>query len=226
MKNEELRGAFSRMQAPDACVEKVLAMQSGEKRMKHGAVVRRIVAAAAALVLITGGLFFLDKLEKPMPFFTMYVYANETDTVELGPQGEMSVLCEGVPKRNNETPEDPNPFPGNLLSPIVGADNRERLFMVNILYTERTKGYTEREIFCNGENIINQKNILIGFSGGPGDQRFSGFFVAGTVETVSVIDVFLYGEEGELLQKYSFTVTPLEEGYRIDLGETYVKDEN
>lgn len=176
--------------------------------LKFPDVVRKIAAVAAVLAIICT-LFLQDGKESPMPFFSVYVYASETESVELTPDGTTSAVSNVISEKN----------PG--VSSTLFPEERKQYFSIDIMYTERTIEHSEIEILYNGKSISGSKDVFRGFISKHG--KIIGFTVVGTVDSTSNIEVNMYGEE-TLLQKYVFTVAPVENGYSVKLKESYIAD--
>lgn len=177
-----------------------------KKRSMRGSLLR--IAAVAAVLLVVCTLLLLNSQDTPTPFFSVYVHASETESIELSPN-EITCAVSNIISEGN-----PN-FSSNLF-----PEEAKSYFSLEFQYSDYTKESSTIDIFCNGENINGSKEIFRGFTGSS--SGITGLCVLGTVDIASRIDVIMYGDGKQILQEYTFIVTPVEEGYRVELIESYI----
>ena len=182
--------------------------------LKFPDVVRKIAAVAAVLAIICT-LFLLDGKESPMPFFSVYVYASETESVELTPNGTTTAV--------SNVAKNERPLFGSSVG--NGDEDREPVFCTDIVLNDSTKDYRDIEVWCNDKCVdLSVGGIFILHTMNTELNKVTGLSVVGTVEQASVIEIILYGEDGVVLQQYVLKVEPAHDGYKVELEKSYVAD--
>lgn len=192
-------------------------------RLKHRRMRRllRIAAIAAVLALLLTAALWPDKDGNVNPYFSVYVYANETDIIELTTDGTRSSVSNIIP--NMQLPD--------LNSNLDFGDNEsnEPRFSIRIELNDQTKNYERMAVICNGKEIKQRLDgIFVAFIANAGnsnsdDLKPTGLSLGGTVEEATTVALVLYDDDDSVLQRYVIQVTPIEEGFNVALMENYIK---
>ena len=228
MKNKKFQEAFSAVRASDDMRNTVMALpaQARTEASRRGwKTLARVAACAAVVALLIGAMVLPGKNGEPVPFFTIHVYANETDSVELTTDNNNSVISNVPP------PDGGSHFPGFDSAP---PSSQKPMFFVDVwLDTDLSIFMPGREserptltVLCNGEVVENEKgkDIMIGFLASTTSDDV-GYSVAGRVDKPSMLEITLIAPDNTILQKCIVLITPaLSGGYVVKLIYTYVTD--
>ena len=203
----------------DAALES--AMDVYKRKQRHRSILRTAAIAAVIAILMTA-LFLLDGSNSPAPYFSVYVYASETDTVE--------VLLDKSPIVSNYDPtKDPTYRP--IFDSTIGTSNPSSFlanrFVLYVSLDDHTKNYENLEIFFDGEKVEQSIDKVFtsyrSHSPNSTEDKKSTITIFGKVEIPTKVDLILYNNSGKMLQCYTMNVTPLEDGgYTIMLEKAYV----
>ncbi len=214
-------------------IEEDLIAEAAEPRVRP--VPKRVlrVAAMAAVVAI----LFLAASLLPMdgdgvsPYFAVYVYANETDLVELSTDGNTFVFFDDISNDNNKEHSD---LPLDSGSEPLWAGKPSFSFGIipheNLPEYKSITAIEDFTVFCNGERVIytdggyirsTSDNFVVAFMVSKEKGEF-GYVLGGVVEEESVLEMVLYDEEGNILQKNTVLINPIEGGYHITIQDVYV----
>ena len=224
--NEKRRALFDAVSGIDpALVQEATAPKSS--RVLH--IVRRAAAAAAMLAVMIGMFIGLPgKDSEPAPFFSIHVYANETDIVELSTDSESFIVSNVVdsnastdlPGLNSAPPSDKAPEPKFLIEVWLGTD-------VSIWFPSRGDERPNLTVTCNGVAIEeqNDEDITIGFLASTTSDEV-GYGIMGKVDELTNLQIILTAPDGTLLQKSDIQIAPIAAGgYEVTLVNSYVTDE-
>lgn len=219
MNKQELHEAFSNIHASDALKKQVLSAEMENKKSVNGWVlVRRAVACAAVLALLLT-VFLLDNSE---PYFSIHVYANETDSVKLDRQGATFFIpaydASSQPSKEN----DPSYRP--ILDSSLfdnGSLWDEQRCCIRLQLNDETKRVDQLIILVDGQEIqqdIMGEVLVLNYS--KGEEKGRMIYVL--VEKATRVDVVLYDDNGEKLQHYGMAITPEKGGWSVTLDNAYV----
>ena len=129
----------------DAALES--AMDVYKRKQKHRSILR-VAAIAAVIAILMTALLWLDGRENPTPYFSVYVYANETDSV--------GVLLDKSPVISNYDPtKDPTYRP--IFDSTIGSNTSSNFladrFVVYLTMDDHTKNYKNLAIFFDGKRV-------------------------------------------------------------------------
>ena len=229
MKNNERERALF---AAISDIDPALIEGAAEPKMRllqHRWVRVAAIAAAILIAFLSLALFPIDDHTAPS-FFSIYVYANETESVELNLNGNTvaySNVVRNSDSGNNVLPEYPTLFPSD--DPPVPPR-----FKIELCGVE----HKILEVLCNGKlvaravyNVEKYQDASIVYHFGcslqmPGEpiRDYEIVTIVGTVEEESVFEIMLYDENENLLQKNTISVQPAEEGYIVTLQDIYIAD--
>jgi hypothetical protein len=177
------------------------------------------VAAAAAVVAILIGAFIglLGNDSNVTPFFSIQVYANETDSVELSADGEKTAV-------SNVAPSNTYPELGLLSAPL--PDTPEPMFWITIWLGEGCSMYKEHRltVLCNGKEIEGKSSdsIKIAFAASIENDDV-GYCIFGRVRKIANLKISLTTPDGTLLQESIVRIYPLlSGGYYVHLVDTSI----
>ena len=182
----------------------------------------RVSAAAAVLAVLIGAFIELPGNDSNVtPFFSIQVYANETDSVELSADGEKTAVSNVAPSNTPTVSLGLHSVPPPDTPP-------EPMFHIDIWLGEGVNVWKEYRItvLCNGEEIEGKPSDSISvFLLASTIHKNVGYSIGGRVDRKSEIEILLTTPDGTLLQKSTLMVYPLfSGGYRVRLVETYVDD--
>ena len=219
MNKQELRRAFSKVQAPDGLFDTVCALEKEQKtRPSAWMIVRRAAAVAAVLAIVLTAIAFGNA----EPFFLVRVYANETESVELDREGSTFFVPE----------YDASTFPTRKDDPSYRPELDSYLFDHNPLWDEErvciglwlddeTKDYDALSIFVDGQQI-QQAFTGKGFVAYITNDEAEGRLVYVLADDVTRVDIVLSDDDGRKLQHYGMVITPKEGGWEVRLDKIYV----
>ena len=193
----------------------------------------RVAAIAAAVVILFWAVSLLPFGEDRLsPYFAMYVYANEANSVELL-EGYIISMGKGpyVSEDNNGLGSD-HPYFDSTISPV---EDQNAFFRFDIIPDERVRAVAVDRfaVFCNGEPVEFNLNwakypavqhIIVNRLRATDPDVFSGYCVHGVLKEDAVLDIILYDEEGNILQVNTVLIQPVEGGYDILLENLYVAE--
>lgn len=209
MESKQIKEAFSCVRASENMTQAVLDIpaQETDHRSPRCPVWVRCAAAAAVVALLIGAMCGFPGIgEKPAPFFTIQVYANETDET-----GHPSLHLDSAP------PSSQKP----MFFIYVWLDTDLSIFM-----PDRKDERPTLTVLCNGEIVKNEKgnDIMIGLLASTTSDDV-GYWVGGRVDKPSMLEVTLTAPDNTILQKCIVLVLPaLSGGYVVKLIYTYVTD--
>lgn len=225
MNKNELRDAFSKVQASDGLVEAVLLTQDCQKpKATPWRMARRVAACAAVLALLMGAMLFWDGTGEKAPFISVIVYADGENGVEIKLPDQNSAV-------SNVTDENDL---SHSSGPLVEYDKTR--FFFKILLNEYEKRYAGYKVYQDGKEVkrLNTKELSVGtafvFEESPDDRKgqytvSTETHVWGHTEKKTEIEIHYLKEGGDLLLKCIISVTPQEDDFLIVLEEVFVPEE-
>lgn len=221
---------------PDKMLAEAMASaKAPHRRQKIHRVVRIAALAVVVVILFLAVSLFPAGDNAAAPYFAVYVYASETDYVELSPGGATSAfsnITNDVESNNGNLPYLPNG--GSIISPNDSPDQSVKpKFRLDIQFTQAPDVI---EVTCNGEQVLYTEHgyvklrnaAVISYSGYilpmpyERDPDYQVYGVYGIVEEESIFEVIFSDENGKVLQKTTLLVQPVDEGYTIILQDVYV----
>lgn len=190
------------------------------------------IAAMVAILFLAAALLPIDS-EKGSPYFNIYVYANETDRVELQEGDVLPVANGSFESANNNGLGIDNPY---FSSTIFPARDPNSFFMFCVIPNESILSVAEDRyaVFCNGEQVDfdviewakdpTAQYVHVARLRFPDPEAFNGYLVDGVVTEASVIEVVLFTEDGDVLQKNTVWISPVDNGFIIKLLNVYIAD--
>lgn len=209
MNNEVFQQALENISEPMIEEAAQVYDRAGLKRRKTRNILR-IAAIAAVLALLLTALLWPGNDQNVSPYFSVYVYANETDTTEL--QMNESTLSNMLCFNSNIGVTEPT-------KPSFGVD---------VKLNDLTRDFQDLAILCNGKEIEQHFcGIFVSYVETTGtsikdDLSPHALRIAGTVDEPTTISLILY-ENDKILQEYVFQVEPVKEGFNITLIENCIK---
>lgn len=178
----------------------------------------RVAAIAAVIAILMTALFLLDGSNSPAPYFSVYVYADGDNGIELNIE-QNTVIC-NCDRSNDQTYRpifDSNTNSETATNPYNGW------FYIRIRLDDRTKDYQDISVLVDNKDInqFTAGTVLLGYTSSQTEGR-TGFSLLGDVEKPTKIDLILYNDSSNILQSYTVMVTPMDDGYKIVLEEAYV----
>lgn len=222
MKNETFKEAFSSVTASDDMVNKAMQIPAeNEIRPSFSGwqIARRVAAAAVIVAVLIGVMVGLPTKDGELvPFFSIHVYANETDSVELSVDGVSSAVSNIIKDSNHQF----NSFFGEPDSLFSGPS-----FSIDVTLDDSTRAYTEITVMCNGEPVKTNfsKKIYIVESFNVENGELTGIRILGTADKYTQIDVILTDANNNVLQHSTMGISVLaENGYDVRLIESHIAD--
>ena len=192
----------------------------------------RVAAIAAAVVILFWAVSLLPFGEDRLsPYFAMYVYASESDLVELSTDGDTFVFFDDISNDNNKNNSDLLLNSGS--EPLWDGKPTFSFGIIPHESLHEYKSITAIEdfaVFCNGQRVIytdgryiksTSDNFLVAFMVSSEKGEF-GYVLGGVAEEESVLEMVLYDEDGSILQKNTVLIQPIEGGYHITVQDVYV----
>lgn len=219
MHKQELNEAFSKLHASEALKKEVLMMDMEKKRgLFFGINIRRVAVCTTLVITLLISVFALGNTT---PYFTVRVYANETDSVTLNRQGYTFFVSAYDETSTNSREDDPSYRPE--LDSTLFDDKPlwdEPRFWLQLWLDDKTINHDQIIIFVDGQRL--DQNYQNGFWGyiSKGDAR--GRFIALAVERTTYINIVLYDDDGKVLQEYGMEVEPAEGGWYVTLDKAYI----
>ena len=197
---------------------------------------RRIVAAAATLALIFGGMWLLDSSRGASSQFSMYVYADGMDVVEVTKNGnvithssiDIAAFQETAKEQADRLflhngPETENPW----------LPNFEVMVLTELIHREYVNGKKIDYDFTavvNGEVLKPYKTqyaVTEQFQCGiVWPDSGMAFYVMGHAEQVTYVQIIMEAKDGSTTHQYEFRVSPYEGvEWKAELIRIYVNDE-
>lgn len=199
--------------------------EAAEPRTLHWSrPVLRIAAIAAVLALLLTALLWPGNDQNVSPYFSVYVYASENECEELILYS--SSFSNWDPKKDPDYRPELDSDPG-----IVGEENstdstlKHLPLCIEVRLDDELQNATDRMgYFVDGEKLNRNHTIGVGFLVNTvGEEK--GYMrpaITGYVEKPTTLDIYLYAENGDVLQHYSLIITPVSEGYKIELAKAYI----
>lgn len=214
MCSQELNVAFAKLRPSEELTEKVLSAPM-ENKENPRRLVRRVAACAAVLAMLIAVALF----NHAPPYFSVRVYASETDVVKIDRMGDTIFIPARDESYDYKNDSSYRPiFDSNL----TGEGNRlwdETCLWLEIRLDDETKNYDQISVFVNGQEL--QQSIQSGVLGYIFNGGEVGRFIVLPVENTMRISIVLY-EDGKVLQEYGMEVEPVEGGWNLTLDETYI----
>ena len=217
MNNELFQQALENISEP-MIEEAAQIYQCAEYKHRKKRKILRIAAIAAVLAILMTALLFLDGVKSHTPYFSVYLYANGADGIELTVD-QNSAIC------NFDRSDDPTyrPIFDSQVTPGDSANPYKGWFHIKIRLDNRTKDYTNLSVLVDNKEIdqFTSGTVFLGYTSSHEEGR-TGFSLLGNVEKPTKIDLILYDDFSNVLQSYTVRVTPIDDGYKIVLEEAYV----
>lgn len=219
MDKKELSQAFSGLHAPDALVRQVLAPAKPQKRpVRVWQIARRVAVCATVLALLV--ILFVTGTNGDMePYFSVYVYANETDSVELSCKGS-TFFVPAYDSSNAPSKKDDPSYRPEFDSSLGAEGTTEPVFYLSVYLNDETKDYDCLTVFVDGQQL--EPNVKEGFVGYKYKEGEIGRFVWLNVKKVTRLDIVFYDDNGKELQHYGMSIEPVEGGWLVTLDKTYL----
>lgn len=164
----------------------------------------RILTAAATLALLVTCIALLPEQEKQNTHFAVYVYINETEKLELTPEGKTGAFS--------------NISGAYLASAFELPAEWETGFRVDIILTDEAADYQNITILRDGLPIAAEsKDILIVRCEQSGADGANGLCVLGSLAGEAELEIQFKNEAGEILQSEQIRVS-----FPVD-GSCYVE---
>lgn len=215
MKNDNKRALYDAVTGIDDDLVEEAAAPRVLPFPKH---ILRIAAIAAAVAILMTALLFLDGNNNHTPYFSVYVYANETEGVELTMDQDSAIS-------NWDRTNDPTyrPIFDSHVGPGTPSNPYRDWFNIKIRLDDRTKNYENLTVFLDNKEIdqLSSGKVFVGYTSTLEGVQ-TGLSILGKVEKPAKIDLVLYNDSGDVLQSYTMIVSPLNEGYKIVLEEAYI----
>ena len=229
--NEEKRALFDAVTG----IEEDLIAEAAEPRVRPlSKRPLRVAAIAAAVVILFWAVSLLPFGEDRLsPYFAMYVYASESDLVELSTDGDTFVFFDDISNDNNKNNSDLLLNSGS--EPLWDGKPTFSFGIIPHESLHEYKSITAIEdfaVFCNGQRVIytdgryiksTSDNFLVAFMVSSEKEEF-GYVLGGVAEEESVLEMVLYDEDGSILQKNTVLIQPIEGGYHITVQDVYVAE--
>ena len=172
---------------------------------------RYLWRAAACLVLVVGlvlafvGLPTQDEEKKSA--FVVYVYANEGEKVVLN--SDVNIVPNYSSYTEGYEPKPPHGFVFRIL------------LAEEFTYQYTQKPHAKLEIYCNGEQIsVKSKEYTISIEMDTKTKKVVGYGFGGDFEEVSELWIVLRDTNGNVVQQMKLLVTPVEDGYDVQVLPT------
>lgn len=213
MNKNELREAFSKVQASDGLMQAVLLTEEKQKpRTNPWRTARRVAVCALLVVALLFGFFDY----RSAPYFTIRVYASETDSVTLSPKdATIFVPVLDMSQIKNDPSYRPE-FDSTLGSNWEAAS----IFLLSVYLNDETKDYEQINVFVDGRLL--GPNSTDGFVGYMFKDGEIGRFIRLDVNKNTRLDIVFCDENGKELQHYGVRIEPAEGGWNVTLDEAYV----
>ena len=166
---------------------------------------------AACLVLVVGLILAFVGLptqdEEKKNAFVVYVYANEGEKVVLN--SDVNI----VPNYSSYTEgHEPKPLHGFVFHIWLAEE---------FTYQYMEKSHANLEIYCNEEKIsVKSKEYSVAISIDPKTKKVVGYTFGGDFEEVSELWIVLRDTNGNVVQQMKLLVTPVEDGYDVQVLPT------
>jgi len=180
--------------------------------------IRRIAAIAAVIAILMTALLWLDGSGNPTPYFSVYVYANETEGVELTID-----KIESFPNYDPSKDSTYRPIFNSYVGLGPQSNPFENMFNIRVKLDDQTQEYDNLLIFFDGKKMEPSlsNGMLVGFCYDPTSGQKS-LSIYAEVKSITTVDLVLTTDAGDILQHYSMKVTPTSEGYEIFLEKAYI----
>ena len=215
MNNEQFQQALENISEP-MIEEAAQIYERAGYRHRRKQTILRVAAIAAVIAILMTALLWLDGRENPTPYFSVYVYANETDTVELQLKED--------PILSNWDPTSHPMYDPDYSSSFGPSDSKEigPSFRIQIELNDETRRCDDLTILMDGEKVDHKfgGNVFVSYSLSTETSKFTALNITGIVEKSTKMDIMLYDEDA-ILQHYTIIITPIAEGYTVVLDKDY-----
>lgn len=215
----------------DVHLESAMNAYKRRKRQRNGWI-RTTAIAVAVVIAFLMMLQFVTEDDQVMSYFSIYVYANETNSVEML-EGYKLPMGKGpyVSEDNNGLGSD-HPYFNSSISPI---DDQDAFFRFDIIPDESILAVAidRFAVFCNGERVEfnldwakdpTSQHIIVNRLRSTDPDIFPGYCVHGILKEDALLDIVLYDEEGNVLQINTVLVQPVEGGYMISMKNFHIAE--
>lgn len=218
MYKQELKEAFSKLHASEDLMEEVLSLEKENRKSSNGRkMIWRVAACAAVLVLLVAVAFGNSE-----PFFSVQVYASETDYVKFDQKGDTIFIPAPDDSDDFSYRDDPSYRPE--LDSYITEEGGKLLngpgFWLQLWLDDKTIDYDQIIIFVDGQQL--DQSYHNGFWGYISKEDAKGRFIAIAVEKTTYVNIVLYDANGKVLQEYGMEVKPVEGGWYVILDKTYI----
>ena len=218
MKSDKTKALFDAITGID---EDLIDEAASPSRLHPARTILRVAAIAAVIALLMTALLWPDKDGNVAPYFSVYVYANETDCEKLTLYS--SVISSWDAKKDpSYRPE----FDSNFGNFGEGNPHNTPLYTFHLqIRIDEELQNNPMDLFIDGKKHGQTDTVMIT---SPATDHLTGEkatpwpAVVGYVEKPTSVDILLYAKNGSVLQQYSLIITPINEGYKIELAKAYV----